>query len=258
MAWSVLWLLVSLASAASGTSLPDLVEMQERFAQLYQCPADRGLATFSATIVSEQITYLAGSLGLPAPDLRLTFDGFSGFEVDYDREALLAREKGSLLADAADAIKNAAEGFFQAYESLAFRNLCTHLPATPTISLAGENVVLAYPDRTPGQTVHLTFSPEFRLLVMEARDAPTNAAHRMMPRWVMADGRFVLVAVEVEFIQDGASAFHSLFKVENQSIDGIFLPSRVTMHARDGGLASTKNALMEFQVTGYALGRSRR
>ncbi len=251
-------MLVFLGVAPGIAGVPTLAEMQDRFARLYQCPADQGLATFSATIVSEQVTYMAGSLGLPPPDLRLTFDGFGGFEVDYDRDALVARERGSLLADAADAIKNAAEGFFQAYESLAFRNLCSHLPATPTIALAGDNVVLTYPDRTPGQTVQLTFNPEFRLVVMEARDATANALHRLMPRWVVVDGRFLLDAVEVEFIQDGASAFRSLFKVENQSIDDVFLPSRVTLHARDGGMESTKNALMDFQVTGYALGRSRR
>ncbi len=239
---------------AQGGSPPTLSELQATLARLYQCPEDQGLATFSAQIRSEQVTFTAHSLGLPPPALELTYGGLEGFTVAYDRDALLQVEKGSLVADVADAITNAAEGFFQAYETLAFRNLCTRLPATPTISLTGTSLVVAYPDRAPGQTVQLTFDPEFRLLMLEAADAASRSVQRLVPRWVRIGEKYVLVSIEVEFLQGGSSSFHTLFKVENEPCQGFLLPSRVTLCARDGGMESSRNALIDFHVAAYSLG----
>ncbi|NLI76907.1 MAG: hypothetical protein GX442_10755 [Candidatus Riflebacteria bacterium] len=261
--WTVTWagalgllalLLLAGPCLAQAGPPPTLTELQAAFARLYQCPEDHGLSTFSALIRSEQVTFTANSLGLPPPALELTYGGLEGFTVAYDRDTLLQVEKGSLIADVADAIANAAEGFFQAYETLAFRNLCTRLPATPTISLTGTSLVVAYPDRAPGQTVQLTFDAEFRLLMLEAADAASRSVQRLVPRWVRLGEKFVLVSIEVEFLQGGSSSFQTLFKVENEPCQGFLLPSRVTLCARDGGMESSRNALIDFHVASYSLG----
>ena len=234
-----------------------LSELKSKYGDLYLCPGDDRLATFSVKVSSQQITYTANALHVPIPAMGLLYLGRDGFKVEFDRDSLLKIENGSLVLDVAEAIRNAVEGFFQAYETLAFRNLLADLPATPTITISSDTTVVEYPDRTPGQAVKMSFDRDFRLLALEARDDLQHARNLMVPKWVQIGQKFMLVAVEIEFFQNGSSNFHTLFKIENQPVKGLFLPSRVTMHARDGGMESVKSALIDFQMNGYELGQTK-
>lgn len=228
--------------------------LDEKFGELYPCLRTKGLVTFSALISSDQLKMLAQSVHVSEPILKLVYQKKNKFSVTIQTKQEQDGSTKEMVANMADAIKSSVEGFFQGYESIAFSNLFDGISASSTITIATPSLIVEFTDKNPHHFVKLLFDRDFRLTLLELADKDQNAKTVISPTWRKINNKFILVAMENEYFQNGVSVFLSKMRIENARIGPFLLPVQVAIQARDGGVESPNKAVIDFHVNSYELG----
>ncbi|HNV70508.1 MAG TPA: hypothetical protein PKO06_12480 [Candidatus Ozemobacteraceae bacterium] len=228
---------------------PALSQIRENFAGAYQCLQERGLATFSVRVSSDQMRDICRTLKIDPPELWFDFRSPASFSLRPPSFDGVATAQRQLIADLHDVIKNSIEGFFQAWEPVAYTNLIP--TGSCSARLNGDNLILEYVEVEPHQTVTLTFDRDFRLETMEARDAERKLASLVKMSWEKQGGRWILRTIQSEFRSQGTMTFMTRMAIENIAVGSYYLPARVLIQALDGESGRPTQATFEIRLDEY-------
>jgi len=239
-------------SAVAEPANETLGSLKDRFQNLYECPGDRGLASFVGEVSCQQLSTIAQSMKLPIPEMTMVFQGGQQVKVMTNSAG---ENKGSPINDFRDGIMQSVEGFWQNYLTIGCFNLIKEIPGSATISVGSGCTVIDYPDRVPNHFGSLVFDGDFRLVKMVAKDTTSGFQSVLTPTWEKKDGRWVLDSLQTEFFSAGenTSNFLTRLKIENKKTNEFYLPSLVTMQARDGPPGKTSSVFLDFTLGPYRI-----
>ncbi len=228
---------------------PALSQIRENFAKSYQCLQERGLATFSVRVTSDQMRDICRSLKMTAPELWFDFRSPASFSLRPLSLDNVQPSQQRLMVDLYDVIKNSIEGFFQAWEPVAYTNLIP--TGSCSTRLDGDKLILEYVEVEPHQIVTLTFDADFRLISMEARDAERKLASLAKMSWEQQGERWILRTIQSEFRSQGTMTFMTRMAIENGAFGSYHLPTRVLIQALDGESGRPTQATFEIRLDEY-------
>jgi hypothetical protein len=233
-------------------AVPDALEdLRHRFSTVYPCPTANGLATFSAVVSSPLLTSSAQGLGLKPVTLGLRYDGPDRVMIEMAVPPLVGSSAARLLRDVGDSVRHAVEGFFEAYEPLAFPNLLTRVPASWSLEMGDSGLRIEYREGGEHRFVRLEFDRQFRLTEMSSWDEEEEVHHTMRPTWERVNDYFILQAIDGIFRQPGQPPFQVRFLIEHAPFGGFHLPSRVRIFTGSEGQAVSA---LEFSLNHYVVG----
>lgn len=231
---------------------PSLSLARENFGKAYQCLQDRGVATFSVKVSSDQLRDICRTLQITPPDLWFDFRSPASFSLRPLNLEGIPVAKQQLMIDLYDVLKNSVEGFFQAWEPVAYANPIPN-GASSSTRMDNGRLIVEYSEPDPNQTVTLTFDSDFRMESMEARDSQKKVASLVKTSWDRQGDWWILRSIQNEFRSNGTMTFMTRMAIENSPSGSFFLPSRVLIQALDGESGKPTQATFEIRLDEYQL-----